>query len=113
MFSARRKILASVILVPIVLLGFGCASDRQLEHRFIEINRGETESEVLATLGAPYKSTRSPQNVAWGGDPVHPNSGNCVKVFWYRPIVNIVDEAYTVGFDASGSVVSKYHYISQ
>ena len=113
MFKVRRRFVAALIFVPVALLGFGCASDRQLEHRFMGINRGEVEAAVLVTLGTPYRTTGAPDNVAWGGDPVHPNNGECVKLFWYRPFVNVADEAYTVGFDAQGRVVSKYHYISQ
>jgi hypothetical protein len=108
-----RHVWAVLLLVPVGALGYGCASDRLLESRFLGVKRGEAEALVVASLGTPYRISGPPEYVAWGGDPVRPNSGDCVRLFWYRPIVNVADEEYTVGFDANGNVVSKYHYISQ
>ena len=108
------KTLAAVVLIPAVILGFGCAGDRLLEHRYDSIARGETEAQVLSVMGEPPKISGAPENVAWDLDAtVRRNDVGCVKEFWYRPIFNIVDEEYTVGFDSAGRVVSKYHYISQ
>ena len=94
-------------------LGFGCANDHSLKNRFFDVKRGDTEPLVVRAMGAPDETRGRPRYVAWGGDPVHPNNGECVKEFFYRPIVNLLDEAYSVGFDANGKVVSKYHYVSQ
>lgn len=109
----RKSLIAAVLLIPVVLVGFGFAIDQNLERDFVKINRGATEAFVVAALGKPERITGPPDHMAWGSDPVSRNNGECVKELWYRPIVNLFDEAYTVGFDSNGKVVSKYHYISQ
>ena len=104
-----RKFVAAVVLSPPVLVGFGCASDRLLELRYRAVERGETETQVLSNLGQPRRITGAPENVSWGSEAsIRPNSGQCVKQFWFRPIINVVDEEYTVGFDSAGRVVSKW-----
>ena len=108
------KTLAAVVLTPVLLLGFGCASDRLLEYHYDQVAFGDTEAHVISLMGEPRNILGAPQNIAWELDAtVRPNPGNCVKEFGYRPIINIVVEAYTIGFDAAGNAVSKYHYISQ
>ncbi len=103
-----------MILTPIVLLGLGCAHDQLLERRFLAVTRDQSEAEILEIFGTPRRVNGPPQNVSWGSDAsIRPNNGECVKEFSYLPMINVVDEDYVIGFDASGKVVSKYHYISQ
>ena len=108
------KTIVAVVLTPILLLGFGCASDKLLEYHYDQVAAGDDEAHVISLMGQPRKILGAPQNIAWELDAtVRPNPGTCVKEFDYRPIINIVDEEYTVGFDSAGKAVSKYHYISQ
>jgi len=82
-------------------------------HGYDLVARGDADSRVVRLLGQPLRTTGRPRHVAWDtDDSVHDNGGECVREFWYSPPINICGEAWTIGFDERGKVVSKYHYIS-
>jgi hypothetical protein len=80
---------------------------------YAEVKRGDSEARVLDLLGKPSKVSGPPSNISWDSDAtLHPNKGECVREFWYVPPISIAGEEFTIGFDASSNVISKYRYES-
>ena len=105
-------LLAVILMLPTIVVGYAFWIDHSLIQPFEHIQRGDSESHVIARLGHPHRITGAPENVVWVADgTVTKNQGNCVKEFWYEPF-SLTGEAYTVGFNSDGEVVSKYHYSS-
>jgi len=86
--------------------------DNKLEHAYNQVTKGYSEIQVIKLLGRPYRVTGSPQNIAWDNDwSIKTNNGFCIREFWYAPSFSINGD-WTIGFDKSSNVVSKYHYVS-
>lgn len=84
--AVHLKILAAVVLTPIVRVGFGCAGDQVLEHHYDSVERNQTEAHVLALMGQPRRISGAPEHVAWNLDAtIRPNNGECVKLYRSRP----------------------------
>ena len=102
-----------LVICGIVWLALKWAVTERLENSYEKINKGDSEAQVLKSLGTPSKISGAPENVSWDTDAtLHPNKGECVKEFWYVPLISIAGEEFTIGFDASSNVVSKYRYES-
>jgi len=87
--------------------------DNKLEHAYNQVTQGYSEIEALKLLGKLYRVTGKPQNIKWYNDwSIKAISGVCIREFWYAPSFSIVGGDWTIGFDKSSNVVSKYHYIS-
>jgi outer membrane protein assembly factor BamE (lipoprotein component of BamABCDE complex) len=85
----------------------------KLRDAYAKIKQGDSETQVLKTLGTPLKKSGPPENISWDSDnSLRPNKGECVQEFWYVPPISIAGEEFTIGFDAHSNVVSKYRYES-
>jgi hypothetical protein len=114
MSPRRRKVvgvLIGLLILPMAVAGVWAWCLFAYVKPYERVRLGDTESHVLAILGKPDKITGPPENVAAGDDTIlRVNQGECVRVFWYIPPIAV--EEYTVGFDSSARVVSKYRYSS-
>jgi len=113
--SMKRKLawfFGAVVLLLFAGLGYGFWLGHSRERGYERVMKSDSEQRVIALLGRPAKITGPPDNVAWDETNIHPNKGECVREFWYAPPLTICGEAWTVGFDQQGEVVSKYHYYS-
>ncbi len=114
MSPRRRKVvgvLIGLLILPVAVAGVWAWCLFAYVKPYERVRLGDTESHVLAILGKPDKITGPPENIASGDDTtLRANQGECVRVFWYIPPVAV--EEYTVGFDSSARVVSKYRYSS-
>ncbi len=80
---------------------------------FAAVAQRDSESRVLQLFGRPHHVTGRPENVAGDSEAsIRPNSGECVREFWYAPPLTLVGESWTIGFDEHSNAVSKYHYLS-
>src|SRR5262245_54801998 len=108
---ATMKVFAGLLILPLALLLVWGWSIYAYSNPFERVSLGDSEAQVLAACGRPDRITGAPENIASGDDrTLRPNNGQCVRVFWYIPPIAI--EQYTVGFDSSAHVISKYRYSS-
>ena len=116
--SLDMKRLLKWLLTAAVLAGCGCLGYAFWRgHAYVQayavVARRDSVARVLQLFGPPHRTTGRPENVAWGTeDSIHRNTGECVREFWYSPPINIDGGAWTIGFDSSSNVVSKYEYRS-
>jgi hypothetical protein len=84
---------------------------KQLQAAFESIEIGATASAVLDLMGNPEETRACGENLYWGGDnrPLGRTDGTCVDEYYY----GYIPGGWSVGFDESNRVVSKYVYVSQ
>jgi hypothetical protein len=115
----RKALKPLVIALPILAicgitwLVLEWAATEKLRRSYEGIKKGDSETQVLKSLGAPSKISGSPVNISWDSDEtVHPNKGECVREFRYVPPVSVAGEEFSIGFDTRSNVISKYRYES-
>jgi hypothetical protein len=112
-FKQTLVVLASLVLIAFLWLCWAWFHDSAKAAAFTRVQRGDSQLQVLALLGRPFRVTGVPKNIAWDSeDSIHANRGECIQEFWYAPILQIAGEEWTVGFDVHSNVVSKYRYVS-
>jgi hypothetical protein len=108
-----KWLVVAAVLVGAAWFGLALWRGHAYTQAFAAVTRGDSEARILQLFGHPHRVTGGPENVAWGSeDSIHRNRGDCVRVFWYSPPINIDGGAWTIGFDGSSNVVSKYNYRS-
>lgn len=101
-----------VLLLLFTSVGYGFWLGQIRENRYEQVMKNDSEQRVVELLGKPAKITGPPENIAWGDADMRSNKGECVREFWYSPPLTICGEAWAIGFDQQGKVVSKYHVTS-
>jgi hypothetical protein len=78
---------------------------------FLNVREGASEASVIAAFGQPQEVRQCGDSLWWGDDFDYrgKNDGRCTKWMIFRQLF----DAYGVGFDAQGRVVSKYEYVSE
>jgi hypothetical protein len=84
------------------------------ERGYSAIAQGDSETQVRHLLGPANEITGRPDFVAWDSEnSKRVNQGECVRVFWYRPLIFLDAREWTIGFDRDAKVVSKYQCFSR
>lgn len=105
-----------VALLVLVLVGglvigllFVCQY-RRYEKAYAGLERGASRSGVLESFGDPDEIQSCQGALSWDGEPLNVDAPECVEEFRYQS--RISPEQWFVGFDASGRVVGKAHFVS-
>jgi hypothetical protein len=100
---APLAIIAAALLVVAVLWLF----DKREAYAFQKITLHESESLVVALMGAPNKTEVCGYELRWGGaaDSLGANDGRCVEQARYDRTFN----TWVIGYSKDRRVVSKYH----
>jgi hypothetical protein len=102
----RGAIIVEAGLLAIASLGYCQVRTTWLNAAFEKVMVGDTESDVVAKMG------RSSQIVEGCGWYYKRPIAGCAREYVYLPSWSIVDEAWTIFFDANEAVSKKAHYVS-
>ena len=103
--AQRRSLtLGLMIGMPAALLAWLAIGHQQLTSGFNRVALGETQTEVLRTLGEPHGVVECG---SFGGTP----SADCDREFSYISALTFWD-VWVVSFDASNRVIRKLRYRS-
>ena len=104
--TAKRLLL--IVLTILVLSFIGCAfRDHTISTGFERIDVGATKDDVLRTMGSPSEKGRCGLVIG-----LRYADANCIEEFVYRDPFFPIPDGYSILFDASGHVTSKYYYSS-
>lgn len=98
-------------------LVFGLWTLLHFPNSYARVQVGDTVETVRALfLCPPSVRPGSGKTLYWEGTPRGIDPSECVQEYWYRlplPFAFFGDPQWTIGFDTTGKVISKYHYESE
>jgi len=101
----------SVVMLAAVLLAITAIAQHNGRNGVFErIFLGDYAIDVVSLLGEPDSTRNCGPTLYWGGDhkPLGANNGQCVVEYFYASSPG----GWSVGFDSTEKVVSKYAYVS-
>lgn len=110
MSQATKIIVGAVILIPVLYLGSCGVMTHQHEKAFAQVKDGDTEQQVIATMGEPADRETPSNRLAKYGAPECQEP--CVQRLWYPNKLSLAGEAWAVELDGSGHVVRTAHMTS-
>lgn len=111
MFGKISVVLLVLALVGGLVMGVLIALQyRRYEREYVDLEPGMSRSRVLERFGDPREIQRCQGAVSWDGEPLATGAPECVEEFLFQS--RISPEQWLVGFDASGRVVGKVHFVS-
>ncbi|HEY0198137.1 MAG TPA: hypothetical protein VGC19_06285 [Rhodanobacter sp.] len=104
-------IAAVVVLIPVIYVTSCSVISGQKAKAFERVRLGDTEQQVIGTLGAPAdrEPSSGPRLIKYG---VAACIAPCAQRLWYPNSISVAGEAWSVELDASGHVVRKAHLTS-
>jgi hypothetical protein len=96
------------LLVIAALVGYCQARTTQLSAAFEKVVVGDTERDVIAKMGHPHQ-------VLEGCGYYYPHKRpivGCAREYVFFPPWSIVDEAWTISFNANGNATNTAHFLS-
>lgn len=101
-----------VLFFPILFVAIQIFMSAQCQEAYDSIQRGDTEQQVIAVMGKPWKIEFGVgQSLVWDTEPTLINPVvTCTKIYWYG--IYILAQQWTIGFDQNGRALTKYHYSS-
>lgn len=108
-----KVLVALLVLVLVGGLVIGILFLRQswrYDKAYAGLERGASRSDVLRSFGDPDEIQSCQGALFWDAEPLSVSASECVEEFRYQS--RISPEQWFVGFDASGRVVGKAHFVS-
>lgn len=103
-----RWAIGVIVLVPVVYVSSCSLRANRMQHAFDTIHAGSTKQQVVDALGDPSVTEGS------SGPPFRRYTttlceGVCVERFWYENRMGLDIEAWSIAFDANGTVIETSH----
>jgi hypothetical protein len=98
-------ILATGLLVIAALLGYCHVRTKQTDAAFRNVAVGDAEHDVIAKMGSPHQVL---EGCGYYGKP----RVGCAREYVYFPPWTIVDEAWSISFNAHSVVINTAHFVS-
>lgn len=103
--------LTTIIIIVSCITSFSYYRLFYLPHRIQQaynlVKQGDTEQQVIAIMGKPWKIMITSEYDSWNGAPISKKIGR-QKVYYYGDGM----DGWTVGFDQSGRAITKNAYPS-
>jgi hypothetical protein len=111
MLKAVFYILVAAFAGILFLIAANFYGDSRAGKVYANASRGQMEASILQALGSPDEELPCGQYLWWDGDTANPepNHGVCVK--WVR--YNYLLSGWAFGYSSDGTLVSRYHYVSE
>ena len=93
------------LLVIAALVGYCQARTTQLNAAFKKVVIGDAQRDVVAKMGRPHQVL---EGCGYYGRPVI----GCAQEYVYFPPWTIVDEAWSISFNANGAAINTAHFVS-
>jgi hypothetical protein len=108
----------SILVVTLLVVGAYCVGyivklNRQYvryERAYAALQPKASKRSVIDSFGPPSRVERCEKYLSWDGAPLKTESRECAEELWYHSRMSI--EQWSVGLDANGLVISKYHHSS-
>jgi len=111
-FTNRRRVrLISLTMVAIVtgVAGFFLWQSHHWERGFDQIHIGDSSERVGQIMGRPTEDT-GPTIGIYGSNIYAQQVDGCIEQYLYHPL--FTPECWWIAFDAQGSILKTYHFVS-
>ena len=110
-FKRTRVVGLSLAAFSFACIGFFTYQSSTRNTAFENVKIGQTEAEIIATIGKPPRVT---DGTEWVDVGIKRNASelipNCTKEYWYNSF--LFPEALSLCFNANGNLIYKYRYVS-
>lgn len=107
--TVLQSIVIAIGLLAVGTVVYIAAANHSTSSTFKSVTAGMTKAEVISLMGAPGAENAKCQNhPMWLDKPI--NDHACVSELQYD--ARMSPEFWTIGFDAQGHAIAKYHFVS-
>lgn len=100
-----------IVLVPLCYVSTCSVISHQRENAFEKVDEGNSRKAVLEAMGNPSVHERDDSSpfLRYASTAC---KAPCAERFWYENRMSMDMEAWSIEFDANGSVIKKSHWLS-